>query len=85
MKQTLELPLYILFPELWWVAGSGSGGNPAAAYGLGYPEASEILVSQPGFKPCVLCVGRWVLIYWTMGEVPKVAYLELKPALGSQL
>lgn len=67
------------------MAGSGSQGDPAAAYGRGYPEASELLVSQPGFRTCVLCVGRWVLIYWTMGEVPKVAYIELKPASVSQL
>ena len=51
LKRTLELPLYILSPELWWVAGSGSQGNPTAVYGLGYPEASEILVSNQGSNP----------------------------------
>ena len=56
----------------------------AVAEPQGPPSGSGV-VSQPGFKPCVLCIGRWVLIYWSMGEVPKVAYLELKPALGSQL
>ena len=66
LKRTLELPLYILSPELWWVAGSGSQGNPTAVYGLGYPKVSEILVSNQSSNPVssgleggVLSTGPW--------------------------